>query len=304
VNIAEHAYYVKLIRESSSVLEPLPVTLDDEWKALVPKKNTPALRGIRAVLFDLYGTLFISAAGEISAGTAEENTPLFCDEIKEMNEYFRQAVRFHHNKAKAEGIAWPEVRAEEIWAAYKGKIPEAWILPQRLRANSEKIGKRAALRCAGRELALRFELACNPVYPMPNAEQMLRKLAQDGIILGIISNAQFYTPLLFNAFFNAAPQEMGFDPELCIYSYEENEAKPSSALFAKALKYLTQCKIKPEEILYIGNDMKNDIVPAADAGFRTALFAGDRRSLRLRNDEPSCKGKKPAIVLENFAELV
>ena len=292
MNKAEQDYYITLIRDSSFVLEPLPVILSDEWEALVPKKDAPVLKGIRAVLFDIYGTLFVSAAGEISAGKimTDTTTPLgalapWVDKLhdtdkafQEMKDYFRQEVKSRHEKAKSRGIFWPEVRAEEIWAGYEGKIPAGWPL---------KGGGRAR----GMELALRFELESNPVYPMPHAEETLRSLIEGGYKLGIISNAQFYTPLLFNAFFNASPEEMGFTEELLIYSYKEKEAKPSPALFTKACESLAVQNILPRETLYIGNDMRNDMVPAAERGFVTALFAGDRRSLRLREDDPVCKGK-------------
>lgn len=36
-----------------------------------------------------------------------------------------------------------------------------------------------------------------------------------------------------------------------------------------------------DEIFYLGNDWKKDVVPATAVGFRTGLFAGDVRSLRL-----------------------
>ena len=317
---------IKLIRESSQPLEPLPVHLTAEWEALIPKKGVQVLKGIRSVLFDIYGTLFISGAGEISAGITTEkksfhislakdsanaefsetqrNTeninikdPLcafaslreeFEDQCSEMTEYFRSAVKQQHEKAHAEGIVWPEVRVEEIWADYKGAIPPGWELTQGMR---------------GQEMALRYELAVNPVFPMPHAKETLRTLAVNGVKLGIISNAQFYTPLLFNAFFNASPTELGFDPELLIYSFEENEAKPSPRLFAKARERLAQYTIKPEETLYIGNDMKNDISAAAEEGFITALFAGDRRSLRLREGDPACAGKKPHFVVNDLQAL-
>ena len=326
MSAAEQIHYINLIRESSQPLEPLPVQLSAEWEALIPKKNTAVLGGIKypaassgvfrspgelvsprikAVLFDLYGTLFISAAGEISAGAAIDSGnaapgAILCDEMKE---YFRIAVNRYHEKTKAAGIAWPEVKAEEIWADYSGKIPDTWELPQRMGRFLEKIGKKAGKHCIGRELALRFELAVNPVFPMPYAEEMLRTLVQNRLKLGIISNAQFFTPLLFDAFFGAPPAELGFDPELLIYSFEEGEAKPSPRLFAKAGDILARNNIKPEEILYIGNDMRNDIVPAAEAGFATALFAGDRRSLRLREDDPACKGKKPDFVINGLRLL-
>ena len=53
--------------------------------------------------------------------------------------------------------------------------------------------------------------------------------------------------------------------------------------------------------------MLNDILPARSAGFQTALFAGDRRSLRLRRDDPRCTNLKPDMILTDlfqFAELL
>ena len=332
ISDAELIYYIRLIRESSLPLEPLPVNLSAEWEALIPKKGEPVLKDIRAVLFDLYGTLFISGAGEISAGTTQGNN-LFSNLIsrrhrgteengemescahpsvppcpserylEEMGDYFRGAVKQRHEKAHAEGIAWPEVRVEEIWADYKGTIPACWESLQKMRGFPDKIGPNASAPGTGREMALRYELAVNPVFPMPHTEEVLRALIANGVKLGIISNAQFFTPFLFNAFFNASPTELGFDPELLIYSFNENEAKPSSRLFSKAKERLAQYTIKPEETLYIGNDMKNDITGAAGEGFTTALFAGDRRSLRLREDDPACAGKRPDMVLRDLQTL-
>ena len=281
---AELDRYVKLIRESSGVLTPLPVTLSPEWESLVPKDNA-FLKGIRAVLFDLYGTLFVSAAGEILPGAAEAAGAA---ETAEMEEYFQAAVKRWHGRAKAEGVSWPEVRVEEIWAGYGGKVPAGWKLPLQ-----------EPMRPG--ELALRFELALNPVYPMPRAKETLCSLVSGGLKLGIISNAQFYSPLLFNAFFEASPAEIGFDPELLIYSFQEGEAKPSPRLFSGARERLAGRHISPGETFYIGNDMRNDIIPAAWAGFVTALFAGDSRSLRLRRDDPACAGVKPDLVLKDLS---
>ena len=291
INSAEFDHYIKLIQDSSRQLMPLPVNLPDKWKALIPKKEEPVLNGIKAVLFDLYGTLFISAAGEISAGTTSEEMliPVAPEAIPEMTGYFHSTVKQSHEKARSQGIAWPEVRVEELWAAYKGAVPPEWKPAQNMH---------------GRELALRYELAINPVYPMPHVQEALRSLAAGGILLGIISNAQFYTPLLFNAFFNASPAELGFNTDLLIYSFEEKEAKPSPRLFNKARESLAKKNIRQEETLFVGNDMKNDITAAANAGFITALFAGDNRSLRLRENDPACAGVKPRFILNDLLTLL
>jgi putative hydrolase of the HAD superfamily len=154
-----------------------------------------------------------------------------------------------------------------------------------------------------RELALRYELAVNPAYPMPAAAQTLALLQSRGIVLGLISNAQFFTPLLFEAFFRASPESLGFDSGLLIYSFELGEAKPSPSLFAPAKRRLEALGLKPENAVYIGNDMLNDIFAAARAGFKTTLFAGDRRSLRLRQGDPRIEGLMPDRVARGLPDL-
>jgi hypothetical protein len=134
VDEALQNHYVSLIRSfSRRPLKPLPVELPSDWEKLVPKKNALVLKGIRAVLFDLYGTLFISGAGEIAAASGRfEKQPGATRELAEMEEYFRQSVQRIHETARAKGNAWPEVRVEEIWAEYTGAIPADWELPQKI----------------------------------------------------------------------------------------------------------------------------------------------------------------------------
>jgi putative hydrolase of the HAD superfamily len=184
-----------------------------------------------------------------------------------------------------EKTAYPELRVEELWAEF---------LEQQGYGNTMD---------KARELALRYELTVNPVYPMPGAEETLGILQKRLIRLGLISNAQFFTPLLFEAFFNATPKDLGFDSELLIYSFEMGEAKPSPNLFSPAVRRLKSLGLEPENALYVGNDMLNDISAAARAGFKTVLFAGDRRSLRLREGDSRVKGVRPDRVIRNLKDL-
>ena len=48
-------------------------------------------------------------------------------------------------------------------------------------------------------LATEYECRVNPVWPMPGARDCLRELAGAGLALGIVSNAQFYTPPMLQA---------------------------------------------------------------------------------------------------------
>ena len=55
--------------------------------------------------------------------------------------------------------------------------------------------------------------------------------------------------------------------------------------------------------LYIGNDQRNDVWPAAEAGMKTALFAADTRSLRLREDPPDASAVVPALIITDLAQI-
>ncbi|WP_169311873.1 HAD family hydrolase [Gracilinema caldarium] len=242
------------------------------------------LSDIRVILFDIYGTLFSSAAGDI--GT--EGPPLFkCPEpdsvltcYEQEAAYFRKAVLERHLTAYAV-TPYPEVRVEEIWEAYQDK-------PENL---------------SGAEYALRYELEHNPVTPMPGALNCIRTLLEKGFELGIVSNAQFYTPLLFKAFWGADPIELGFTEAFIAYSYIHGRAKPDPELFKIVLDEVRSKGYQVDECLYVGNDMLNDVFGAKNVGMRAALFAGDKKSLRLREDNPLCKDLLPDLVIDSLTDL-
>ncbi|MCL1817407.1 MAG: HAD family hydrolase [Spirochaetaceae bacterium] len=282
---------VQLIRRYSPAALPLPV--NEKLPAAAPPANIK----IRAYLFDLYGTLFVSASGDIAAlgegiSAQGEIPPAEEERLRGLLEpfgkdasqggllrLFTRAVQAEHKKLRAK-TPWPEIDVRKIWAGILGVTEDA-----------------------AAELALRFELAVNPVYPMPGLADMLGRLAATRAPLGIVSNAQFFTPLLFTAFLGSPPEDFGFLPDLCVYSWREGEAKPSPCLFRAAAQALRADGISPGEALYLGNDMKNDVWGASQAGFRTALFAGDSRSLRLRQDDQFCAGLRPNLIVKSLCEI-
>jgi putative hydrolase of the HAD superfamily len=82
------------------------------------------------------------------------------------------------------------------------------------------------------------------------------------------------------------------------------EAKPGPGLFARAAEVLAGRGIRPEQCLYVGNDMLKDVWAAGAAGFRTVLFAGDGRSLRLREGEKRVRGLRPSRIIRRLTELL
>ncbi|MGD8294729.1 MAG: HAD family hydrolase [Desulfobacterales bacterium] len=246
---------------------------------------------IKCVLFDIYGTLFISGSGDISL--ADKKSPQSGQINQLLTRYginktakvllddFYQAIKARHAQLRDRGVEFPEVRIDQIWTT---------ILP----GVDIKMVK---------QFALEFELIVNPVYPMPNLQKMLSTFQRQGILMGLISNAQFYTPYLFRWFLSKNFEELGIDPELVFYSYRFEVAKPSPKLFRLAAEKLGVRGILSTEVLYVGNDMLNDIYPAKTIGFQTVLFAGDRRSLRLRAEDPRCTNLSADVVVTNLIQL-
>ncbi|RKX85990.1 MAG: HAD family hydrolase [Spirochaetes bacterium] len=263
--------------------------------------NIPA--DIRAVLFDIYGTLLISGTGDISLSSVQRDTLDMDRILKESNfePYFKGCVevipnklnrniRVFHEKKKLEGVDYPEVEIRNIW---KSVLKELWIEGS-LVENPED--KPVDL------LSLRHELSVNPVWPMPGFPEIIRSLRESGLHIGIVSNAQFYTPLIIEALAENTLEQIGFETDLCAWSYKILMAKPSKEIFRKPLDRLSKLGIQPSQVLYVGNDMLNDVSTASAAGCRTALFAGDRRSLKLREGDKRVK-VKPDMIIKELIQL-
>ncbi len=277
------------IRRLSSPLLPQPTSLEP---------SPPPMEGVRAVLFDIYGTLFVSASGDIgpadrggrdeaafraaleaAGGDAGRLPPGFSGSRR-----YREVIAAHHAAARARGVEWPEVEILEVWEEVLSAAGMAVDLPR---------------------LAVEYECRTNPVWPMPGLLEVVREVVGHGLLVGIVSNAQFYTPLLFPALLGTPLGELGFRPEFCAWSWREGEAKPSPRLFAGPLEALREeWGIHPGEVLYLGNDMLKDILPAHRLGLRPVLFAGDRRSLRLRPEHPHCRHLSADGVITDLRQLI
>ena len=246
---------------------------------------------MRGVLFDVYGTLLISAAGDIGSGAAswEAKCAAMTAALDDagvagaapgapaMVAALEAAIRAEHTAARARGVAYPEVDLRELWRR---------LLP-------------GAGTAAVERAAVSYECRTNPVWPMPGAAAAVAALQARGPV-GIVSNAQFFTPLVLAALL----PEVRFDPRLAVWSFAEREAKPSPRLFAAAAARLARhCRLQPRELVMVGNDVRNDLLGARAAGLRTALFAGDARSLRLRRDDPRCAAVCPDLVLTGLSQL-
>ncbi len=208
----------------------------------------------------------------------------------------RQAVREHHERERARGVDYPEIEIRDIWRQLLDGLIEGGLIAGR--GISEVISDRII-----EALAVEYECRVNPVWPMPGLEQTLARLSGGGLILGIVSNSQFCTSLMFDALLGRSVEELGFLSDLCAWSYARRCAKPSTGLYEPVKVRLADRGLDPQQVLYVGNDMRKDIWPASRLGFRTALFAGDRRSLRLEAAEASHEAR-PTVTITQLSQLL
>ena len=81
-------------------------------------------------------------------------------------------------------------------------------------------------------------------------------------------------------------------------------AKPGTFLYEHAAERLAGKGVEPRDVLYVGNDLLNDCTPAQQVGFRTALFAGDARSLRLREGDGRVGETRPTVTVTDLRQIV
>lgn len=263
--------------------------------------HEPPAGPIEALIFDIYGTLIISASGDISLG---EDTSSREGRLKTLlNEYdidsdpsrlsaqMKDRILRVHRELKEQGVDYPEVEIRSIWSSLK---------------SLEHLGEE--------DIALfsaEYEALVNPVAPMPGLENVLACARAAGIPLGIVSNAQFYTPAMFRAFTGKSLLQLGFHPDLMIFSYQEGYGKPSTVLYRRLAERLEKLQhpghgirsIPPSRCLYVGNDMLKDVWASAQCGFQTALFAGDARSFRPRKEDLRCANLQADYVVSKLEDI-
>ena len=266
-----------IVRDSLSEILPLPTG--------VAPKLFP-LSDVKAVIFDIYGTLLVSASGDVGTDPAFSNQGKTADpqldqmlsdygtNLQAVSALVRSEIESKHKALRDAGIPFPEIEICSIWQAVLMELA-------RLKAESQRSLPPMAIPSASvREIAIRSELQTNPVWKMPGFDSCLREIQNRKLALGIISNAQFYTPCIIEALAEESLRKLGFADPLSHYSFRIGRGKPDPYLYQLAAKSLQRFDLSPSQVLYVGNHVTKDMIPAKESGFRTGLFAGDKRSLR------------------------
>ncbi len=278
------------------------------------------LKNIKIVLWDVYGTLLgldlgdleqslsnrdcLTAAAQKTVDQFQLEEPLkklFSEQFPDWSlcDRFVQLVRDSHLDSQSRGISYPEVVIEKIWLT---------ILQQ-----CREVGYQLHQSDPHLETALRwayfFDAALQKTYLYHGISSTIQQLKNAGVIQGIISNAQFYTPLhlrrLIRTDLNQNNWQLDqiFSCRLLLFSYQLGCSKPNPLAFNLARDYARTLGIRPDEILYIGNDLLNDTWAANQAQFQTMLFAADKTQLTLRADDHRCQNFRPNALVTSADQI-
>jgi putative hydrolase of the HAD superfamily len=218
---------------------------------------------IRAVIFDIYGTLLELGPPPPDAQIRWET--LWADSLhaaprlslERFSAECQRVIAREHAAARARGIAQPEV----YWPAVAGEVlPELAGLSQAERG----------------EFLLRQAQTGHTVRLMPGAAAALRRLRHTALKLGLASNCQPYTLRELDVALGAAGLSRDlFVPGLCFFSFEHGFSKPDPHVFQLLAARLLACGIWPGQTLMVGDRPDNDLEPAAAQGWQTWRLAGE-----------------------------
>ena len=218
----------KRFKELSNPLSPEPTQAEPFLKKL---------DGIKAVIFDFYGTLFISGVGDIGIDDGNSDSGLLLDALVSIGveisdekagergyEIYDKIVTEQLQDLKASGIPYPEPDIRIVWRNVLNQMhAESLILTTTDDTHYSR-------------MAVEFEARMNPIWPMPDIQKTLDGLKAKDIELGIISNSQFYTPIAFEALSGKSLADLGFNLNLLHWSFEESRKKPGLVFYEHFLK--------------------------------------------------------------------
>jgi FMN phosphatase YigB (HAD superfamily) len=302
-------------------------TRDLSWPAppdVVPPKAKPhlvRLPGIRAVTWNIYGTLLAISGGElyfehpdpfimeVALDKTVQEFKMWASMTRKPGQpaaYLRTVysdLLVEHQSLGGAVDKFPEILSDRVW--------EAFI--KRLLQKDYKFDARfyGALNEFSQKVAYFFHSSLQGTSAYAGAVPALRHVASSGLIQGLVGDGQFFAMLQLQRGLSQQDRSAKLDqlipPRFQILSHEVGVRKPSLQLLRHALAVLGQEGISADQVLHIGSRISQDVVPARRVGMKTGLFAGDKGSLQATPEQLKDPTSRPDVLLvqlDQIAEIV
>lgn len=272
---------------------------------------------VRAVLWNVYGTLLRIAGGELWFEHPQEfvmNVALdkTIQEFKMWSsmsrkpgqpaDYMKQlydSVLLEQRAFPGGTEKYPEVGSDRVWEALIKKLFQ--------KDYQFDAGFFGSLNEFSRKVAYFFHASLQGTVCYRRAAQALQGVGDKGIKQGLLADGQCFTRVQLQRGLAALDRDIVLekllDKDLVILSSDVRGRKPSERMFRHALKALEQKGIAPNQVLHVGTSLARDLAPAHRLGMRTALFAGDRGSLQATAEQLKEPASRPDILVTKLSQI-
>lgn len=308
------AAYIDELHERSDLIWPQAPQLE-------PLKVTPAIKplpGIKAVLWGIYGTLLEIDGGTLLHAHPQEIRMQIALEktIKEFNMWYsmtrrqgqpwegmlimytrlREDMELVGSKRKGD---YPELDSARLWRKILDKL-----LQKEFEYDEDKYGD---LDEFAAKIAYFFHASLQGVRAASDAVEMMTQLTLNGFRQGLFTNGQVFTmPQFLHALRHqgsfSSPAEL-FALDLSLISVQLKLRKPSLTLYETLRENFEAHGIKPSEVLYVSHLLRDDLSVAKKYGFRTALYAADRKSCNVTAVDVRDPDLKPDRLLSEIKQI-
>ena len=281
------------------------------------KSFTKHIPGIRAVTWNLYGTLLRIADGNLLFDHEQDlRMQVAMDKtIKEFNmwqsmtrrpgapwEYllpqYRDIVANQAMQGTPRGD-FPEIDSSVVWRRLVGKLEQKdYSFDTEIYNDFDDLSIKAGFF---------FHKCLQGVDSMPHALKVMRYVVRSGREQSLLADAQPFSTVQLAIGLrtqgSVPPMRQLLSSGQFALSYREGVRKPSKSLFRRSVQAFAEAGIRPDEILHIGSRIDEDIAPARDAGMRTALFAGDADSLTADREAMQDPKRKPDRLMTDLRQI-
>ena len=292
---------------------PAPPTVE----APRAKPHVKSLPEIRAVMWNVYGTLLAIPGGElwfthptkfvmdVALDKTVQEFKMWASMSRKPGQpadYLAQMygkVLDEQRTIPGGGERFPEVLSERVWESIIKKL-----LQKEYRFDAGFFG---SLNELSQKVAYFFHASLQGTACYDGAAAALRAVKDAGLAQGLLADGQCFTRVQLQRGLSrqedAAKLDQLFDPDLCVLSCDVRGKKPSERLFKQALTALNRRGIAPGHVLHVGTRMQQDIIPARRMGLRTALFAGDREALQATPEQLKDVNARPDVMLTELEQI-
>ncbi len=303
--------------------EQLASRRDLHWPAppdpepIKAKPHVKRLPGLRAVIWNVYGTLLSISGGSLLLQHAND----FVMEValeKTIHEFkmWKAMTRKPGNPAhymrlmlnnvidelkftSIKGEKFPEIATDQVWLAILKKLMQ--------NEYTYMVSQMGALDEYAQKIAYFYHASLQGVAAYPGAARALYAVNEQLGWQGIMADGQCCSWVQLKRQLQEQEPAMAYETflpaEHRCWSFQCLGRKPSERLFRIMLNKLSDSGIEPEQALHVGSSIERDLIPAKRLGMRTALFAGDKNTIQATNEQLRNPDTRPDVMLTALAQI-